>query len=52
MNYKSYFLDNDPCKSNPCLNNGQCSVSAVTGTYSCTCASGYTGNNCGISNLN
>ncbi len=39
-----YCLDVDECASNPCQNGAEC----VDGTnkYTCTCAAGYTGENC------
>ena len=38
----------NPCNSNPCQNQGTCSVNGVSSTYTyfCTCPSGYTGVNC------
>lgn len=36
------------CDSNPCRNAGTCTVSGTGNTYTCTCAPGYTGNNCEI----
>ena len=34
-----------PCTPNPCLNAGVCTV--VAASYSCACAAGYSGTNCG-----
>ena len=33
-----------PCKPNPCQNGGVCNRKG--GSYTCTCAAGYQGNNC------
>ena len=38
------FVDIDECSPNPCQNGGVC-TDMVNG-YSCTCAAGYTGNDC------
>lgn len=35
----------DPCSKNPCSNGGTCSVNTMTHDFSCSCATGYTGNN-------
>ena len=40
---------NDPYLPNPCHNGGNCSSSA--GEFTCSCASGYTGDNCSTSTL-
>ena len=46
--FKVYLLiDNNPCNSYPCLNNGICILNAIFGTYTCTCIGQYTGPNCG-----
>jgi len=37
---------NNPCSSSPCLNNGQCSLNAISCSYQCTCQQGFTGFNC------
>ena len=38
----------NPCNSAPCLNGGQCEVTNTTDEgYTCTCAPGYQGVNCG-----
>ena len=42
-------LDIDECSSNPCQNSGTC-VDGIA-RYSCSCANGYTGNNCQISKI-
>ncbi|XP_071125494.1 lactadherin-like isoform X2 [Mytilus edulis] len=34
----------DPCSPDPCLNGGTCS--AASSSYTCACASGYTGSTC------
>ena len=36
----------DDCSVQPCLNGGTC-IDAVN-DYTCRCASGYTGKNCGV----
>lgn len=36
---------NDPCASNPCVNNGTCSANPAGG-YRCSCPPGFTGVNC------
>ncbi|XP_048196652.1 neurocan core protein [Perognathus longimembris pacificus] len=36
----------DPCENNPCLHGGSCS--ANSSTYGCSCAQGFTGENCEI----
>ena len=47
---KFYFLFQEfkACASNPCVN-GNCFYK--NNTYVCSCLPGYTGKNCGISNL-
>ena len=40
------LLDIDECADKPCLNGGTC-VDGVN-DYTCVCAVGYTGENCGI----
>ena len=40
-------VDIDDCDPNPCVNGGTC-TDRVNG-YSCKCAPGYTGPNCGTS---
>jgi len=37
---------NTACASNPCANGGTCKASATDNTFSCTCASGYSGTTC------
>ncbi|KAJ7353831.1 hypothetical protein OS493_032106, partial [Desmophyllum pertusum] len=34
----------DPCSSNPCQNGGTCN--ANSGSFTCTCPSEYTGDDC------
>jgi hypothetical protein len=41
----------NPCSSNPCQNGGICSPNLNTQTYTCTCASGFTGTNCNIGKI-
>jgi len=36
----------NPCKPNPCFNNGVCSYNG--NTFTCSCAAGYTGTNCAL----
>jgi len=38
------FSDIDECSSNPCQNLGTCN--GGVNMYTCTCAAGYTGDNC------
>ena len=40
------FLTGNACSSNPCLNNGQCSI--IGTSYRCTCPTGYGGSQCQI----
>ncbi|XP_063224864.1 protein crumbs isoform X2 [Bacillus rossius redtenbacheri] len=35
-----------PCENNPCLHNGTCRTSALSGSYECSCVPGFTGANC------
>ena len=46
MNINLSFLDIDECRSTPCKNGGTC-TDMINGR-NCTCAPGYTGNNCEI----
>ena len=39
-----YFLDIDECESSPCQNGGACEDGI--NSYTCSCAPGYTGNDC------
>ena len=39
----------DPCSPNPCKNGGTCSISS--GEFTCSCVSGYTGDDCNTSTL-
>ena len=41
-------IDIDDCRNSPCGVNGTC-IDAVN-SYSCNCTTGFTGNNCEISN--
>ena len=43
-NCSIYATDTDECASNPCQNGGRC-TDAVNG-YTCTCLSGYEGDQC------
>ena len=44
-NYSGEFCDLfNPCANNPCLNGGNCLISAST--YCCNCLPGYSGSNC------
>ncbi|XP_030835681.1 cadherin-23 isoform X4 [Strongylocentrotus purpuratus] len=37
----------NPCEPNPCLNQGVCSGSIGSLTYTCVCTAGFSGQNCG-----
>ena len=37
---------NTPCKSEPCMNGGVCSVVQATGSFTCSCLPNFTGKNC------
>jgi hypothetical protein len=39
-------LQNNPCASNPCQTRGYCALSTGNSSYSCICATNYTGNQC------
>jgi len=39
----------DPCSPNPCQNGGTCTNSSES--FTCSCASGFTGDDCGTSTL-
>lgn len=41
------LIDINECASNPCQNGGNCTDGIAK--YTCTCANGFTGNNCQIS---
>ena len=41
----NHFLDIDECKPNPCQNGGECEDEI--NSYNCTCAPGFTGDDCG-----
>ena len=41
--------ETDECNPNPCDNGGNCTDG--DNTYSCDCASGYTGTDCGTNTL-
>ncbi|XP_067852814.1 coagulation factor IX-like [Heptranchias perlo] len=43
------YVDGDQCKSNPCLNEGECKDGI--GSYSCWCRPGFQGKNCEIEPL-
>ena len=43
------FLDIDECESKPCKNGGACEDGE--NSYTCTCAPGYTGNDCETGNV-
>ncbi|XP_078343113.1 uncharacterized protein LOC144628876 isoform X2 [Oculina patagonica] len=36
----------DACMSSPCQNSGTCTSNYITGGFTCSCPSGYTGNTC------
>ena len=40
-----FHISVEPCKSEPCLNNGVCVVTDDN-NYVCVCQAGYTGDNC------
>ena len=43
------LCDNTPCSSNPCQNNGLCTVPNTISTgFECTCSTGFTGFYCKI----
>ncbi|XP_033108663.1 hyalin-like [Anneissia japonica] len=44
--FKVLVQNEDLCQEMPCLNGAACSSDGIT--YSCTCTSGWTGNNCSI----
>ena len=37
-----------PCKSNPCVNKGECVDDLVAKTYTCKCPAGFIGKDCQI----
>ena len=47
--YKHLFIDIDNCQPNRCQNGGSC-TDLVKG-YTCSCAAGYTGDNCEAGNM-
>uniref|UniRef100_A0A669F625 Coagulation factor IX n=1 Tax=Oreochromis niloticus TaxID=8128 RepID=A0A669F625_ORENI len=46
MEFWAGYADGNQCMSRPCLNQGSCKD--ILGSYTCTCASGFTGRNCEI----
>ena len=47
----SYICEkDDPCVAAPCLNEGRCVLSRVSGTWTCDCPSGTIGANCACDN--
>lgn len=44
----SFFADINDCSPNPCQHGGTCADQL--NNFTCTCAAGYTGKNCGIGN--
>ena len=46
--YETSYRFLDLCHPNPCLNGGTC-IGGMD-SYNCTCATGFAGNNCTISN--
>uniref|UniRef100_A0A3Q4N894 Coagulation factor IX n=1 Tax=Neolamprologus brichardi TaxID=32507 RepID=A0A3Q4N894_NEOBR len=46
MEFWAGYTDGNQCMSGPCLNQGSCKD--ILGSYTCTCASGFTGSNCEI----
>ena len=47
VKFSFYALDIDDCTPNPCQNGGTCTDGVDS--YNCTCAAGFKGTNCGIS---
>ena len=47
VKFSFYALDIDDCATNPCQNGGTCTDGVDS--YNCTCAPGFKGTNCGIS---
>ena len=47
-----FNLVTDQCISDPCQNNGACSTNSDGSGYTCTCASGFEGDQCETRKLN
>ena len=45
----SFLSDIDECATNPCMNGGSC-VDGI-GSYSCSCPTGYEGDQCQIGKI-
>ncbi len=43
----TFKTGDNPCLSNPCQNGASCVANITSLTYKCSCASGFTGANCG-----
>ncbi len=52
MKHIKLAVTNNPCISLPCLNGATCTYIQITDSYVCTCAPGFIGANCALSNLN
>ena len=46
FNFNILTIDNDPCMSQPCLNNGVCKATSDNQDYECTCAAQFSGKSC------
>ena len=47
--YSCVISGGDPCSSNPCQNGGACNGNS--GGFTCSCATGYTGDDCGTKGI-
>ena len=46
----AFLTDTNACSNSPCLNGATCNPSNTGSTYTCTCATAYSGTNCQIFN--